>query len=502
MNYMHLKNAIFLLAAMLVMSNSLQAAEKPNPPPPNVEGRPNIVWIVVDDMSCHFGYQGEKLVKTPHVDRLAREGVVFSNAYVTAPVCSTFRSALITGMYQTTIGAHHHRSGRGALKIHLPKGLQTIPERFRQAGYYTTNANADGTRPGKEDYNFVYQRSDLYDGTDWTKRAKGQPFFAQYQLSGGKLRNSDRAYAKVKAELKDLVTADEVTLPPYYPDHPVIRQDWAAYLNSVVYTDRQVGQIIDRLKAQNVLDQTIVIFLTDHGISHARGKQFLYEEGMKIPFVVWGLKYEPKGSVRGELISHIDLAATSLAFARIKISATMQGRPLFGPQAKPREYVVAARDRCDETVDHIRGIRKGNFKYIRNYLPERPYLQPCKYKDAKPFMPVLRELSAAGKLNAAQSLHLAQTRPEEELYDLTKDPWEIHNLAGDTIQKGRLAEFRGLLANWELETNDRGRFPEAEAMYDSDMAPYFEKSRKRNPDQAKILESNIALMKRWRAAGK
>ena len=149
MKYMPLKNSLLLLATILVISSSLHAADKPNK-----QRRPNIVWIVVDDMSCHFGYQGEKLVKTPHVDQLAREGVVFSNAYVTAPVCSTFRSALITGMYQTTIGAHHHRSGRGALKIPLPEGLQTIPELFRQAGYYTTNANADGTRPGKEDYNF------------------------------------------------------------------------------------------------------------------------------------------------------------------------------------------------------------------------------------------------------------------------------------------------------------------------------------------------------------
>jgi len=163
---------------------------------------------------------------------------------------------------------------------------------------------------------------------------------------------------------------------------------------------------------------------------------------------------------------------------------------------------VSARDRCDETVDHIRGVRKDNFKYIRNYLPQRPYLQPCKYKDAKPFMPVLREMYAAGKLNTAQSLHLAETRPEEELYDLSNDPWEIHNLAGEATQKKRLAEFRGLLVNWELDTNDQGRFPESEAMYDSDMALYLSKSQKRNPDQATLLESNITLMKRWRAAGK
>ena len=405
-------------------------------------------------------------------------------------------------MYQTTIGAHHHRSSRGEIKIHLPAGVRTIPELFREAGYYTANSGVGGTRPGKEDYNFVYQQADLYDGADWTQRAEGQPFFAQYQLAGGKLRNNKRRYEEVKAGLADLITAAEVELPPYYPDHPVIRQDWAEYLNSVQYTDVEVGRILKRLKKGNVLDNTIVFFLTDHGISHARGKQFLYEEGLKIPFVAWGPKCLPAGSVRDELIAHIDLSATTLALTGIEIPASMQGRPLFGPKARPREYVVSTRDRCDETVDHIRSVRKGNFKYIRNYLPERPYLQPCNYKDGKPFMPVLRELYAAGKLSKPQSLHLAETRPEEELYDLSSDPWEIHNLAGDHVHHQRLAEFRGLLANWELETDDRGRFPEPESMYDSDMAPYLGSKRRQNAKQAADLEANIALMKRWRAEGK
>ena len=151
------------------------------------DDRPNIVWIVVDDMSSHFGYQGEKLVTTPHVDRLAKGGVVFSRAYATAPVCSTFRSAMITGMYQTTIGAHHHRSSRGERKIELSKGVRPIPELFRDAGYFTTNADATGTKGGKEDYNFAYQKGDLYDGVDYNKRKKGQPFFAQFQLRGGKI---------------------------------------------------------------------------------------------------------------------------------------------------------------------------------------------------------------------------------------------------------------------------------------------------------------------------
>jgi arylsulfatase A-like enzyme len=448
--------------------------------------RPNIVWIVVDDMSSHFGYQGEPLVTTPHVDRLAREGVVFSRAYATAPVCSTFRSAMITSMYQTTIGAHHHRSSRGEKKITLPEGVRTIPELFRESGYFTAITDASGKRKGKQAYNFEPEEADLYDGIDYNKRKNGQPFFAQFHLRGGKLRNVEKSYEEVKTGLDQLVDRAAVELPPYYPDHPVIREDWAQYLDSVNYTDVEVGRILERLD----------------GISHARGKQFLYEEGILIPFVAWGPGLLPEETVREDFIEHIDLGAASLQLAGIEVPGWMQGRPLFGPDAEPREFVVSARDRCDETVDHIRAVRKGKYKYIRNFLPRRPYLQPCKYKDAKPFMPVLRELHATGKLNEAQSLPLAETRPEEELYDLESDPWEIHNLAGDSGHRDTLSDFRALLGRWIMDSDDRGRFPEPIEMYDSDMAPYFAKSRSRDPEAAAQLEKNIELMKRWRMEGK
>jgi len=304
------------------------------------QGRPNIVWIVVDDMSYHFGYQGEPLATTPRVDRLAEEGIVFSRAYATAPVCSTFRSAMITGMYQTTIGAHHHRSSRGELKIELPRGVRTIPELFREAGYFTTITDASGKRNGKQDYDFVYKPSDLYDGIDYSQRKKGQPFFAQFHLRGGKIRNSEQGYKAAMADMDLRVEHSAVTLPPYYPDHPVIREDWAQYLDSVNYTDIAVGRILDRLEKDGALENTIVFFLTDHGISHARGKQFLYEEGILIPFVVWVPGLLPQGKVRDEFIAHIDLGATSLQLAGIPIPESMQGRPLFGPDAEPRDYVV------------------------------------------------------------------------------------------------------------------------------------------------------------------
>jgi len=467
------------------------------------EDFPNILWIVVDDMSCDFGYQGQALVNTPHVDRLAQEGVVFSNAYVTAAVCSSSRTAMITGMYQTSIGAHNHPSGRGTVKQYLPEPVRMVPELLKEAGYYLSNTNATLTRFGKTDYDFVWDNKGLYDAPDWSGRNPGQPFFAQVQLFGGKYRNVPAAYARVKKELDDLVTPDQVSIPPYYPDDPVFRKDWAEYLNSVQYTDREVGRILQRLKEDEVLDNTIIFFMTDHGISQARGKQFLYEEGIKIPFVVWAPGRIESGTTRDELIEHIDMAATSLYFAGIDIPEYMQARPLFGPQAQPRDYVVSARDRCDETVDRIRSVRQGNYKYIRNFYPKRPYLQPCIYKDKKPFMAPLRQLYAEGKLNAVQSLIMAETRPEEELYHLSEDRWEIRNLAEDPKHLAKLREMRAILSNWIIETDDHGRFPESEAAYDSQMKEYLASQVKNGrTEAAEQLQSNINLMKQWKAEGK
>ena len=254
--------------------------------------RPNILWIVVDDMSANFSCYGETLIQTPAVDELANQGVRFRRAFVTAPVCSPCRSALITGCYQTTISAHHHRSGRGRLKITLPGDVVPIPVLFQQAGYYTCigGHEARGNALGKTDYNFEWDPN-MYDGNDWSGRGAGQPFFMQVQLHGGKLRGNqpNRNWQnRVARELGSNPNPDKVTLPPYYPRDPVILQDWADYLDCCRYTDKQVGDVIARLKSENLLDETVVFFITDHGISHARGKQFLYDEGIHIPLVVRG----------------------------------------------------------------------------------------------------------------------------------------------------------------------------------------------------------------------
>lgn len=461
------------------------------------EERPNIVWIIAEDMSPNFGCYGETTIRTPNVDRLAAEGVRFSNAFITCPVCSPSRSAMITGSYQTTIGAHQHRSGRGTQKIHLPEPCEPVPGIFQRAGYYASNGYYGAARVGKTDYNFEWDGS-IYDGGDWSGRKPGQPFFAQIQLRGGKLRNPKGWSRQIQ---RRPVEPSEVRLPPYYPDHAVIRQDWADYLNAARHVDHVVGQILKQLKDEGIADNTYVIFITDHGISHARGKQFLYEEGIHIPFIVRGPGLEA-GSVRDDLIVHIDMAATSLAFAGIGIPDWMQSRDLFATDYNSRDYVVSARDRCDETVEHMRCVRTQRFKYIRNYYPDRPHLQPNAYKDHKPIVETIRQLHREGKLNRDQSLVTASTRAPEELYDLQDDPWELSNLAGSAKHQSTLRRLRKAMDRWIKETGDRGEQPEPAAMYDSDMKVYVDGMRPNRPERAKIIEDNIAQMKRWAAEGK
>jgi arylsulfatase A-like enzyme len=438
-----------LLGFLLAGVNAAVDAAEP------MRTRPNIVWIVVEDMSAHFSCYGERAIATPEVDRLAREGLRFERAFVTAPICSTSRSAMITGRYQTSIGAHHHRSGRGEVKIHLPEGVEPIPALFQRAGYFTVNGawplnpreSAEGAwkkmTVGKTDYNFEWNKA-IYGGADWAARKQDQPFFAQIQLHGGKHRDGAKWRERAKQWLPQLTDPAAISLPPYYPRTPGILEDWAAYLDAVRFTDLQVGQIRQRLTDEGLLDNTVIFFLTDHGISHARGKQFLYDEGIRVPLVVRGPGIA-SGKIRGELVEHIDLAATSLTLAGIPLPAGIQGRDFLSNQGAPRDAIFAARDRADETIDHLRCVRTERFKYVRNFLPERAHLQPNAYKDHKPCLIALRQARQEGLLDEVQKVLFAPSRPAEELYDLAADPWEINNLALDPAHQETLKQLR---ARW------------------------------------------------------
>jgi len=384
----YLKNTLSLLIIFILFWGCDPASKQHDS---DATLRPNILWIVVEDMSDHWSCYGETTIETPNIDQLAAEGELFENAYVTSPVCSPSRSAMITGMYQSTIGAHNHRSqnvkgkagGNEAYydSYQLPDEIPFLPGIFKKAGYYTVQGgeqtaakNEGGPQDiGKTDYNFVWDHS-LYDGADWKDRDSGQPFFAQIQIKGGKRRD---------AEVDNPVNPADVNLPPYYPNDSVLRKDWADYLNSILYLDQQVKSIMDRLDAEGIADSTAVFLFTDHGISHLRGKQYLYDEGMKIPMIVKWPGHTNAGKRRNDLVSHIDIAATSLHMAGITVPENMQGQSFYGAQYEPRAFVFAGRDRCDETVDLIRAVRTHRFKYIRNYFPFKPHAQPNQYKDGK-----------------------------------------------------------------------------------------------------------------------
>ena len=433
------KTNLLLLAATLLCVSTARPAPV------------NIVWIVIEDASPHVGCYGETLIRTPHIDKLAKDGIRFTNAFVTAPVCSTSRSAMVSGMYQTTLGVHNHRSqtasGKGGgnqayyESYKVPEPVQLVPELFREAGYYVTNKS-------KTDYNFI-PNAPLYHGSDWKKAPADQPIFAQFQLRGGKNRKA-----------KSHADPDKVVLPPYYPDHPTLRRDWAKYLDSWVATDQEVGQILAELAQAGRLESTAIFLWTDHGVSHLRGKQFLYEEGIRVPLLVRLPEKKLAATVRDDLVEHIDVAACSLKLAGIQVPSPIQGRDFLAPDYSPRKYVFAARDRCDETVDILRCVRDSRYKYIRNFMSHVPHAQPSQYKDGKAIVQVVRGLHAEGKLDEPQARPFARRRPPEELYDLQTDPHELVNLAADPKHRETLASLRKALAQRMLETRDMGLVPE------------------------------------------
>jgi uncharacterized sulfatase len=423
--------------------------------------RPNVLWIYCEDMGLDLGCYGDPLVRTPHIDRLAAEGVLFTNAFVTAPVCSASRSAIITGRYQTGFGAHHHRSRRDTP---LPPSVRLVTDRFRDAGYFTCNSAGPPAydRPGKTDFNFLAE--DPFDGTDWGERAPGQAFSAQCNL-----QDTHRMYRAAHGPPDAVPDERAVALPPYYPDHPIARRDWALYLGSVERVDAHVGHILRRLDEEGLAEDTIVFLFSDHGPGHVRHKQFLYDGGIRVPLVVrWPDGIEP-GTVCEDLVSGIDLAPTALSLAGLggptageDAMEGMDGQAFLGPdKAEPRQYVVAARDRCDEADDRIRCVRTRRWKYIRNGFPERPWSQFSAYKEAfYPVLHLLRVLHSRGELTEAQARFLAPDRPAEELYDLDADPHEVHSLTDEPACAAVLEELRGTLDRWITETRDEGQIEE------------------------------------------
>nr|WP_320119172.1 sulfatase [uncultured Marinifilum sp.] len=450
----------------------------------NQQNKPNILWIFSEDLSPFMGCYGDSINAghTPAIDRFASEGVLFKRAYAMSPVCSPCRSAIITGVMPTTTGTHNHRSSRTVngeivpeeLRINLPDYITTLPELMKEAGYFTFNS-------GKDDYNFHYDRTKLYDvgnATDyvpgmngwqgnhaehtlsitedtWNARSdKNQPWFGQIEIMGGK---RDYKYVREGEKLAE----NDVPLPPYFPNIKSQRQAWTKHYNAARGSDVQVEKILKQLEADGELENTIVFFFSDHGSNTSlRHKQFCYEDGMLVPLMVKGNHPALKaGTVRNDLVSLLDVTATTLSMAGAKVPDYYEGQDLFADNYQPAEYVFGSRDRCDYSIDRIRTVRSDKYRYIRNFYPERPMMQ-AGYRDHTKMVKDMHKLHKEGKLTPYQEQHWFGVRPNEELYDIEADPFEMNNLALNPDFKSVLEKHRSVLNKWMKETDDKGQYPE------------------------------------------
>ncbi len=425
--------------------------------------RPNIVWISCEDTGPQVGCFGDPNSITPNIDRLASEGVRYTSAYTVAGVCAPSRSGIITGMYPTTLGSQYMRC-----RIQLPEFVKCFPAYLREAGYYCTN-NV------KTDYNFE-PPEDSWDEISreahWKKRPADKPFFSVFNIETtheSRVRMRGAAFEKETARLKPTERRDPraLKLPPYYPDTEPSRRDWANYYELITAMDYQVGDRLREIEQAGLLENTIIFFWGDHGVGLPRAKRWLYESSTHVPLVVRipakfraGWQGRP-GWADSQLVSFIDLAPTVLNLAGVPIPEHMQGRAFLGRNLRPeRTYVHAARDRMDERYDSVRMVRGRRYRYLRNYMPHKPYAQYTNYMEQGFIMKELRRLAKEGKLPEAARLFMSDTKPIEELYDVQRDPHELSNLAEVPDYARILEDMRAAHERWAVETRDVGLIPE------------------------------------------
>jgi len=439
------------------------------------KGRPNVLWLSCEDIGPHLGCYGDPHAHTPTLDRLAAEGTRYANAFTTAGVCAPNRSCIITGMYATTLGTHHMRSGgegvRRSIKPELPPPVKCFPEYLREAGYYCTNNS-------KTDYN-VPPPATAWDESSrdahWRNRPDpAQPFFAVFNYTGtheGSVRLSPKDHARRTERLAPGQRQDPggAEPPPYHPDTPVVRKKWADYRELITAMDYWAADLLGQLEEDGLSENTIVFFWSDHGAGLPRCKRWLYDSGTHVPLIVRipeRLRANGQGApgtVDERLVSSVDFAATVLNLVGLSVPGYMQGQPFLGPDVPPeRSYVYAARDRMDERYDIIRTVRDKRYRYIRNYEPFKPYNQYMNTAEKSSVKRELLRLAEEGGLSATAAWAAAESKPLEELYDTQADSHEVHNLAQDPDHAPVLERLRKVHEAWVQETRDLGLIPEPE----------------------------------------
>lgn len=421
---------------------------------PAAADKPNILWIIAEDMSPDLGCYGNKLVTTPHLDQLAADGMLFERAFTTGPACSPSRTSLATGVYQTTLGAYHMRYSKELLPP-LPAPVKLLPVLLREQGYFTGNIKeVCETGTGKDDFLFQTDQKP-WDTRSWDELIKHQPFFGQINFS-----ESHRSFKRNKTSP---ISTEKITLPPYYPDHAVSREDWAGYLEEINTADEHVGRILKQLEQDGLADNTIVCFIGDHGRPMIRAKNWLYDSGSQVPLIIHFPKDTKKparykaGSRNSELIVAIDLVAETLLMAGIEIPDWMQGRSILQEDSKPRKAVYTAVDRIGNIDSCSRAVRTDRFKYIRNFKRPGSVNECSTYyrRTTHPIYHLLRIMNERGELNPVQQ-QLLKRIPEEELYDLEKDPFETVNLIGNPAFTETHKTLRSDLDVWIKNSGDKG----------------------------------------------
>jgi len=413
---------------------------------------PNILWISCEDTSCDLGCYGDPYADTPNLDRLAREGCRYTSVFAPYPVCAPTRSSIITAMYPGTIGTMHMRTGDKGYEAVPPPYVKCFTEYLRANGYYCTNRS-------KTDYQFSAPFTAWDPGRDWRSRPANMPFFCVINLNA---THESQNWPKQNERL--VHDPRRAPVPPYYPDTPLVRQNIARCYDNITRMDRQVGEILQMLAEDGLADQTAVFFWSDHGRGLPRCKRWCYDSGIHVPLIVrWPGRIQ-SNTVCDDLVSLCDLGPTVLSLTRIDVPAHMQGRPFLGPlKAAARSFIIAGRERMDlGSDDYVRAIRDKRYKYIRNFMPEKPYSQPIPYEDRMPIMQEWRRLYEEGALQGTQELYFRPAKPAEEFYDTLKDPHEVDNLIGVAEQQERIASMRTDLQEWMKQSGDLGGTPEGE----------------------------------------
>jgi len=427
--------------------------------------RPNILWVTCEDISPYLGSYGCKEAQTPNLDNLANNGIRYTRAYANAPVCAVARSTILTGMYASTTGTHHMRS-----YVKLPKEIPAYPKIMRNAGYYCTNNS-------KKDYNSTFRRdTSLWDESSkeahYKNRKEGQPFFAVFnitithesQLSENRIR---KYISAGEIPEKTRINPEDIELPPYHPDLPEIRQDWARYHDLITLMDERVGSLLNELEESGLSDNTIVFFYSDHGGQLARSKRYIYNVGTQVPLIVhlpkkWAhlSKIKP-GNTEDELVSFVDFAQTVISIAGCEIPEEMQGRVFLGKEKEDSpEYVHFYRDRMDGRYDFCRAVTNGKYYYIRNFMPHRPRGRSTRYGyRVQANWRAWEKHFDSGKCNEIQS-QFYQPKPVIQLFNTEDDPWHVKNLSHDKQYQKNIEELSVELDKWMVETRDIGLIPE------------------------------------------